>query len=163
MISEIALARQENFEIVMNLYRAAVGEEGCAWNEYYPNEEDIRRDIERDSLYCAWNDSGEIISAFAIDSDEEVDGLPCWTAALAPSGEIARLVVGRRWQNRGIARQMILFAMEVLRKRGCKGVHFLVSKTNERALRSYGKLDFERVGEADLYGLDWYCFEKPLA
>lgn len=163
MISEITPVRQEDFDAVMNLYRAAVGEEGCAWNEDYPTEEDIRRDIERDALFCARNKDGEIISAFAIDSDAEVDGLPCWTPALAPAGEIARLVVGRKWQNQGIARQMLLYAMDELRRRGCKGIHFLVSKTNERALRSYGRLDFDKVGEADLYGLDWYCFEKSLS
>ena len=162
MISEINLVRQEDFETVMNLYRAAVGEEGCAWSEDYPNEDDIRGDIERASLYCARNEGGEIISAFAIDSDEVVDRLPCWTPALTPAGEIARLVVGRKWQNQGVARQMLLYAMEELRGRGCRGVHFLVSKTNERALRSYSKLEFEKAGETDLYGLDWYCYEKSL-
>lgn len=43
-----------------------------------------------------------------------------------------------------------------------KGVHFLVSKTNERAMRSYQKLNFKKCGESDLYGEDWWCYEKAL-
>ncbi len=43
-----------------------------------------------------------------------------------------------------------------------KGVHFLVSKTNERAMRSYQKLNFTKCGESDLYGEDWWCYEKAL-
>ncbi|MDE6014157.1 MAG: GNAT family N-acetyltransferase [Acetatifactor sp.] len=162
MLSEITLARQEDFETVMNLYRAAVGEEGCTWDEDYPDEDDIRGDIGRGALYCARNQGGEIIAAFAIDSDEEVDRLSCWTPDLVPAGEIARLVVGRRWQNQGIARQMLAYAMEELKRRGYRGIHFLVSKTNERALRSYSKFAFEKVGETSLYGHDWYCYEKAL-
>lgn len=162
MISEITLAREEDFERVMNLYRAAVGEEGCTWDEDYPNEDDVRGDIGREALFCARNHGGEIIAAFAIDSDEEVDRLPCWTPDLAPAGEIARLVVGRKWQNRGIARQMLAYAMEELKRRGCRSIHFLVSRTNERALRSYSKFAFEKVGEAKVYGHDWYCYEKDL-
>lgn len=163
MLSEITLAQREDFEAVMKLYRAAVGEEGCTWDEDYPSEDDIRGDIERSALYYARNACGEIIAAFAIDSDEKVDALPCWTPGIAPAGEIARLVVGRRWQNQGIARQMLIHAMEELKRRGYRGIHFLVSKSNERALRSYGKLAFVKVGEITLYGHDWYCYEKDLS
>lgn len=160
MIEEIALAKREDFDVLMALYRAAVGEEGCTWNEEYPTEEDIRGDLDRESLYCARNEGGEIVAAFAIDHDEEVDGLPCWSPELIPSGEISRLVVRRDCQNQGIARQMLAFGMEELKRRGFRGIHFLVSKTNERALRSYAKFDFEKAGEAELYGQDWYCYEK---
>lgn len=65
-------------------------------------------------------------------------------------------------QNHGLARVMIQKTMEELKKSGMKGVHFLVSKTNERAMRSYQKLNFTKCGESDLYGEDWWCYEKAL-
>ncbi|MCM1113521.1 MAG: GNAT family N-acetyltransferase [Muribaculum sp.] len=162
MIVTIAPARREDFETLMALYRAAVGEEGCTWDEGYPSEEDIRGDLDRDSLYCARDENGEIIAAFAVDQDEEVDNLSCWSPALVPSGEISRLVVRQDCRNQGIARQMLAFGMEELKRRGFRGIHFLVGTQNERALRSYAKFAFERAGEARLYGQDWYCYEKAL-
>lgn len=160
MTLNITLAREADFEKLMQLYRAAIGEEGCTWNEDYPNEEDIRGDLGREALFCARNDDGEIIAAFAIDEDAEVDNLDCWSPEIVPSGEIARLVVRRDYQNRGIAGRLLEFAMEELQRRGYQGIRFLVSSKNERALRAYSKLDFNKVGETVLYGHDWYCFEK---
>lgn len=157
---KVELAREADFQELMQLYRAAVGEEGCTWNEYYPSEEDIRGDLDRNALFCAKNEAGEIIAAFAIDDDREVDGLACWSPKIAPVGEVSRLVVRRDCQNRGLAGQMLSFAMQELRRRGYQGIHFLVSPKNERALRAYGKLSFQKVGEAVLYNQDWYCFEQ---
>ena len=147
---------------LMKLYKAAVGEEGCTWNEDYPNEDDIRGDIGRASLYCMRDGQGSIMAAFAIDDDAEVRALSCWSAQNEPAGEVSRLVVRRDCQNRGIARRMLAFAMEELARRGYAGIHFLVSKTNERAIRSYSRLNFELAGETELYGQDWYCYEKEL-
>ena len=52
--------------------------------------------------------------------------------------------------------------LEELKKQGNKGVHLLVSKTNEKALRVYGKLGFVSVGECQLYGCDFWCYERSL-
>lgn len=159
---KIESAREADFEELMQLYRAAIGEEGCTWNEHYPGEEDIRGDLGRNALFCARNESGEIIAAFAIDDDKEVDGLSCWSPQIHPAGEVSRLVVRRDCRNRGLAGQMLSFAMQELRRRGYRGIHFLVSPRNERALRAYGKLSFKKAGDTVLYGQDWYCFEKRL-
>ena len=48
------------------------------------------------------------------------------------------------------------------RRRGCKSAHMLVAKDNVKALRSYAKLAFEKVGEYVLQGHDYWCFEKKL-
>jgi len=49
-----------------------------------------------------------------------------------------------------------------LKKQGKRSVHFLVCKTNKKALRSYEKLHFDVVGESDLFDEDWWCYEKEL-
>ena len=69
---------------------------------------------------------------------------------------------GEKYQNRGIARELLAGAMEELRRRGCKSAHMLVAKDNVKALRSYAKLAFEKVGEYVLQGHDYWCFEKKL-
>ena len=38
----------------------------------------------------------------------------------------------------------------------------LVAKDNVKALRSYERLAFEKVGEYVLQGHDYWCFEKRL-
>lgn len=52
--------------------------------------------------------------------------------------------------------------MEELKKRGYKAVHLLVAKDNVKALRSYDKLNFENVGECELWGHMYWCYEKAL-
>lgn len=155
-------ATKEDIEKITKLYHAAIGSPGCTWSEDYPNADDTQGDFERNDLFCLKNDDGEIIGAISIDKDDMVESLPCWDVASRPSAELSRLVVNEKYQNQGIARQLLSFAMKELVKRGYKSVHFLVSKTNERALRSYAKLNFNNRGEADLYGGHWWCYEKEL-
>ncbi len=160
---EFKKATKDDIEEITKLYRAAIGSPGCTWSMDYANEELTQGELERNALFCLKNDAGEIIGAISVDDDKAVEELFCWTADLQPGAELARLVVKEKYQNRGIARQLLIYAMQELAKRGYKSVHFLVSKTNERALRSYVKLDFENCGEADLFGEQWWCYEKELS
>ena len=122
-----------------------------------------RRIFSRDSLFCIRDDvSGEIAGLVSIDDDPEVESIACWSEELQPSAEISRLGVAEKYQNRGIARELLAGAMEELRRRGCKSAHMLVAKDNVKALRSYEKLVFEKVGEYVLQGHDYWCFEKKL-
>ena len=119
--------------------------------------------VSRNSLFCIRDDaSGEIAGVVSIDDDPEVESIPCWSKELQPSAEISRLGVAEKYQNRGIARELLAGAMEELRIRGCKSAHMLVAKDNVKALRSYAKLAFEKVGEYVLQGHDYWCFEKKL-
>ena len=81
---------------------------------------------------------------------------------LQPGAELARLVVKATYQNQGIAKQLLQSGMKELAQRGYGSVHFLVSKTNERALRAYEPLGFENRGEWFGYEHDWLCYEKAL-
>ena len=65
-------------------------------------------------------------------------------------------------QNKGLGRVMLRFGMEELKRRGFKGVHFLVNKHNVKAIRSYQVFGFDVVGEVRMYGQDLLCYEKEL-
>lgn len=156
-------AAKEDKSEILSLYRSLVGTEFCAWTSEYPGEQEIDYDMSRDALFCLKKDSGEIIGVISIDKDEAVERLACWSKDLQPSAELSRLGVKPEYQNQGIARQLLNYGMTELKKQGKKSVHFLVCKTNQKAIRSYDKLHFDVVGECQLFGEDWWCYEKDLS
>lgn len=153
---------EQEFDNVLKLYQGAIGQEGCAWNEDYPTAEILMEDIKQKCLYGIRNDEGELIALVAQDRDEEVERLECWSLNLVPAGELARLVVSKEYQNQGIGRMMLRCGMDALHKKGYKCVHYLVAEKNERAIRSYRALNFNKVGETDLFGVHFLCYEKEL-
>ncbi len=155
-------ATKEDIIEISRLYSAAIGTEGCTWSSDYPNAEITQGDFERDDLFCIKTDEGELVGAISVDDDKEVEVLSCWSKDLQPAAELARLVVKEGFQNQSIARRLLSDAMEVLKHRGYRAIHFLVSPGNERALRSYAKLAFTHCGDCDLYDHHWYCYEKAL-
>lgn len=147
---------------ILALYRSLAGTEFCAWTENYPNEIEIEGDLSRDALFCLRDTDGRIVGVISIDDDKEVEKLPCWSEALKPAAELSRLGVRVESQNQGIARQLLQYGMDELKARGYKSVHFLVCKTNKKAIRSYDKLHFNIVGECELFWENWWCYEKAL-
>ncbi len=156
------LATTQEAQEILKLYRSVIGSEGCTWSLEYPNEDNVQDDLARNALFCMKTEEGEIIGAISIDDDKEIEQLSCWSEELKPGGELARLVVKEAYQNQSIARKLLQAGMKELKARGYKSVHFLVSKTNYRALHSYDKLQFETKGESDLFGECWWCYEKEL-
>ena len=57
---------------------------------------------------------------------------------------------------------MICKAMEVLKERGFVSIHFLVNRLNTKAMKSYEKLDFNKVGEIEIFNQPMFCYEKKL-
>ena len=158
---EIVLAKEEDREKILALYQMQKGRDFCYWDEDYPSDETISFDLSRDALYVL--KENEIIkAAISIEEDENVDKLTCWDKRLIPEGELARLAVMPQEQNKGLARVMMQFGMDELYRRGYKGIHFLVNKYNEKALRSYAVFDFRVVGEVHMYDQDFLCYEKEL-
>lgn len=153
-------AKEEDIPAIRKLYKDAIGSEGCTWDEGYPAMEHTLGDLQRGDLFCLKKEDGEVVGAISVDDDKMVEKLPCWQDGGA---ELARLVVKENYQNAGIAGKMIKCAMEELAKRGLIYVHFLVSKEHKKALKAYDKLEFQNVGESDLYGGDWWCYEKKLS
>jgi len=163
-LKELIFKRAEasDKEEIYALYRSLIGTEFCAWSDSYPGWDTIQFDLDRESLFCLKDSSGRIVGVISIDDDEAVRSLHCWSADLKPVEELSRLGVHPDWQNKGIARLLLTHAMDELRRQGKQGVHFLVCKTNLKAIRSYNKLGFDVVGECELFGEEWWCYEKHL-
>ena len=161
-IFRIGMASATDREAVMALYRLQKGREFCPWTDEYPALENFEDDVAHNALFVMRTASGEIIGAISIERDPDVDRLACWDPVLQPAGEIARLAVHPQYQNRGLARRLVRFIMEELKRRGYKGIHLIVNSRNEKALRSYAVFHFSRAGECDLYSQHFLCLEKTL-
>ena len=66
------------------------------------------------------------------------------------------------FQHEGMAREMLKYGMQELKKRGYQSVHFLVNKENKKALRSYAVFQFPVVGECEMFGQPFFCYESKL-
>lgn len=187
---EFRRAKREEAEEILQLYRSLIGTEYCAWTENYPTEREVEFDLSRNALFCLReiileSDRREqerqgtgmpegktteplpetrnrLMGVISIDDDPEVKALSCWSTELNPVAELSRLGVAAEYQNRGIARILLQEAMEELKSQGYKAVHILVAKDNVKALRSYEKLHFTTVGECELFGHSYWCYEKEL-
>lgn len=162
MSSNISLATSEDKEEILALYKSQLGRPFCMWDEHYPTKEDIDYDLSRDALIIKKDENDRIIAAISIDLDENVNNLSCWSSELAPGGELSRLAVSIDYQNRGIAREMLVYGMQELKRRSYKSIHFLVNKDNIKAIKSYEHLDFNKVGDCYLYEQSFWCYEKLL-
>ena len=160
-MNTIDLATIEDKSEILALYRTMLY--GPAdWNEYYPNEETIEYDLSRDALFAMKNSMNQIVAVISIDKDDAVDSLPCWNKKIAPGGELSRLCVRKDMQNQGIAKEMMRYAFEVLKKQGKRSVHILVKTGHEAALSSYSAIGFRIVGKCNLFDKDFVCMETCL-
>ncbi len=154
-------ADKHDKEQILKLYKKQLGREFCPWDEHYPTIHEIDFDLSRSSLFIMI-DGQRIIAAASIDDDEQVEALECWHADLKPGAEMSRLAVDPDYQNQGLAREMLIYGMGEMRKRGFKSIHFMVNRHNMKALNSYRHLNFDEVGECFMYEQPFLCYEKAL-
>lgn len=160
-MDEMRLASQADAEEVLALYRSLCGKNGCTWNEYYPAMEEIDGDIVHGDLFVLSDETG-IYGAISATQDEDLDELNVWSPSCLPAGAFMRVAVREDRQGRGIARKLVRFALEELRRRGYYGVHFMVSPNNPSALRCYARFGFRLAGQTQMFGEEWLCYEGEL-
>lgn len=148
-------------ENVLAIYHSMVGTAGCTWNMEYPDEHEIAADLARGELFCIRGREG-ILGVISVDRDEAVSALPQWDALAKKPAELARLAVIHSYQNRGLARRLILSTVEILKQQEYDTVRYLVSPGNKKALASYAKLNFEYRGSAFLYEQEWFLYEQAI-
>lgn len=154
-------ADYNDLEKIMQLYKSVIGTEFCAWNEYYPEYEELNHDFETENLYTL-NENNTIIGAVSVVPENEMDNLDIWKINDKTVHEIARIVVDKKYQGKGNAYQMVSLIIEHLKENGCKSVHLSVADINIPAWKTYKKLGFEIVGEQDMYGGHYFLCEKIL-
>ena len=153
------LATQEDAAQVLSLYESAKSSALCVWNDSYPSMTEIAHDLETKNLYVM-TDGSKVIGAISVVPENELDGFDCWSCQ--DGKEIARVVIDKACQGRGLSFEMVQSIVPILRKNGCKAIHLSVVKTNIPAYKTYIKAGFAVVGEAQMYGNDYYLMEKAI-
>ncbi len=153
------IAQQDDAEHVLSLYQSAKSSAFCVWNDSYPSIAEIEHDLETKNLYVMTDDS-KVIGAISVVPENELDDFACWSCK--DGKEIARVVIDKAYQGYGLSFEMVQGIASILRKNGCKAIHLSVVKTNVPAYKTYIKAGFAVVGEAQMYGNDYYLMEKVI-
>lgn len=153
----ITHAAAEDAEDIAAIYRSHIGDEGCTWDESYPDIGFVRDDIAENSLYKAELD-GELVAAAFLGDFEEIERPACIDASIKRLGEFARVAVKKGCERRGIAEQLLRFLLEEADRRGYDGISLLVGVHNRGAAALYEKIGFKRCGEVFLYDTHWFCY-----
>ena len=153
------MATQDDAAQVLSLYESAKSGAFCVWNESYPSMTEIEHDLETGNLYVM-TDGSKIIGAISVVPENELDGFDCWSCK--DGKEIARVVIDKAHQGYGLSFEMVQNIVPILLRNGCKAIHLSVVKSNIPAYKTYRKAGFAVVGEAQMYGNDYYLMEKAI-
>lgn len=160
----IELAEKKDVQEIYALYRSLIDMPDGTWDEEYPSMEIVEHDLEHQRVLVMRDAESSIVAAIAIsDEDEDFEGADIhWYPDVTRFIALSRLGVDKRFQGKGIAKKMLIAAMDLCRQRGYEAVRFLVSKSNPAPQRAYAKLNFDVCGEIDLYEHRWLCYQKRL-
>ncbi len=132
------------------------------WDEVYPNNESIARDIAAGTLDVLEED-GVILACITLDQqfDPLWQGMD-WTPDSEPAAAVHRLMVHPVQQGRGLAKRLMQHVEQVCRQRGCRSMRLDSFLHNPGAMALYPKLGFRRVGTALMRKGEFAGFEKLL-
>jgi len=151
-----SIAQEHDASAVFALYRCMIGTPHCTWNEYYPAEDIVLRDIQAHSLYILKDEQDTLIAAATAGADDELQDLSWGMKNLC---ELARVVVAIQHQNKGIGTFLLQNTIPAVRARGFDGICMLVNKDHTHALALYEKNGFTRCGNVKRYGFDFYMYQ----
>ena len=157
---ELRLAKKEELDAVLALYRSAVGAEFCTWDEEYPGEFEIEQDFANDSLFLLC-DNDSVLGAISVVPDNELEELDCWQCREA-TAELARVVVVPSLQGKGLSKTLVTEAENMLRQRGVRAVHLLAAVKNIPANKCYESCGYMRYAPIEMYDNLYYPCEKLL-
>ncbi|GAB5400843.1 MAG: GNAT family N-acetyltransferase [Aureisphaera sp.] len=136
------------------------------WNEHYPSEDAFKKDVERQELYVLSNENNIIMGTLVISSlkDEEYEDIE-WLTPEGANYYIHRLAIHPDFQHQGLAKKLMDFAEETIKKMNGLSVRLDTFSQNPRNQRFYEKRGYQRLG--DIYfpkqsEFPFYCYELIL-
>ena len=148
----------------MEIFRSAVSDMEKKnirqWDEVYPDRETVSEDILSGTMYGYF--VGEVLCAVQvinqIQSPEysQID----WKYRDENPLVLHRLCVDPEYRNRGIAKQMILFAEKYAADNGFRTIRFDAFINNPVSVHIYEKAGYFNSGTVRFRKGDFYCFEK---
>lgn len=163
---KILKAKIEDLPEVLNLFKEAIqymnNNNIPQWDEYYPNEEVLKEDIEKNELYIIKNED-IIVSVFVINNDYDKDYENGeWEYKGSSFVILHRLCVNVKYQNQGLGKKTLLYIERMLKDNNTQSIRLDAFSKNPSALRLYENNNYKRVGEANFRKGLFYLYEKIL-
>ncbi len=146
---------------VADFYKSIIGREGCTWNENYPTKTDAEYDYSNGNLYVVKDNTGAIIGAVSIVTENELDNIQAWKIKTNHK-ELARIAISEEYMGKGYAAEMLRQLFDELKNSGCAAVHIIAAVDNSSANHLYDSFGFSYLGKCLKYGHEFYIREKEL-
>lgn len=156
----LVLAGEADLPALNDLARAVSRYPDSLWDDSYPDEALLRRDVEQKGLYRVEAD-GRLAGMIALERDEEDLGL-VWPTADENPCMLSRLAIHPAFHGKGLLEPVFLAAVKQCGALGYRTLRLLVAAELERVIRVYERCGFTRAGEARLWGEDYFLYEKSL-
>lgn len=115
------------------------------WNEHYPNRNAFENDIRRSELYVFKQDA-ICVGCITITTLKDTEYNPIKWLTKDKNIYIHRLAVHPKVQGKGIAQQMMTFAENYAKTKGCLSVRLDTFSQNKRNQKFYEKRGYKRLG-----------------
>lgn len=167
--NEIKIAKLEDAESIAKLYLEATDAMHAIgitqWNYDYPLISDVIKDIENGALYKIVLE-GEIAAVIALNQvqDEQYKAVN-WQGKEQTALIIHRLAVRPKFQRRGLAKTLCLFAEQFALKNGLDSIRLDTYSENVSSINLYRKLDYVQYDNEMFFNGNippFYPFEKVL-
>jgi len=162
MIRPLVAQDVDQVVAVLNQVKQAMFANGIdQWDEYYPNEETIRMDLQKQQAYV-YTEQGGILAYMVLNEtyDVEYDDLN-WNTP-TPFLVIHRLFVQPAAQGKGLSSQMIQFAEAYAQANTYASIRFDAYALNETANAVYLKKGYTFVGTVQFRKGVFNCYEKAI-
>lgn len=153
---------EEIFSMVKSAIKVMIEQDIYQWDEFYPDEEILKKDIDKKQLYAGVIDN-QIAVVFVLNQhcfDDYKNGK--WKYKDEPHYVIHRLCVNPAFQGKGVAKSTLFHIEQELLAAGIRVIRLDVFAQNPYAIRLYDKQGFSRVGYMDGRKGRFYLMEKYL-
>lgn len=160
------VAKEGDIESICRMVRSAIVEMErnniSQWDNIYPTKDNFLSDIEKQELFVGiLEDEIAVIYAINKESDEQYrNGI--WKYPDCEYRVIHRLCVDPKYQNRGIAKNILGHIENTLRGAGVETIRLDVFCDNPFALSLYHSNGYEEVGVANWRKGKFFLMEKHL-
>ena len=132
------------------------------WDEYYPDENFLRQDIQKNQLFLGIIE-GELVAIGVLNQYCEAEYQSGkWTEPNAPYYVLHRFCVNPRLQSQGIGRNMLSCIEQTAIQLGAQWIRLDVFAKNPRAIRLYQHSGYQKTGSVHWKTGEFYLMEKHL-
>lgn len=153
---------KEIMRIINNAIKDMESEAIYQWDNIYPTEGVIYKDIAEGNLYVYMSENA--ICGFAVFNDfqdSEYETVP-WIYTIGKSLIIHRLCVDPKYKGKGIATKLINYAEKLGRDNKYESIRLDSFTENNRACKLYEKNGYEKRGIVTFRKGEFFCFEKRI-